>query len=212
MFIYITTNKINNKKYIGMCTRDDSNYLGSGSLLKQAIKKYGKENFYREIIEHCDDFLELCEREKFWIDHYNAVESEEFYNLIDGGIGGNSEHLKQYWQSLSEEERKRVRNWKPNFKINPPKGKNNPMYGKSTSKTVKDTWDKRDDKYREEFGTKISKARKESGIAKGKNNPMYGRSAVVEKNLKWYTNDKENIYVTEGTQPNGFRRGRKRTW
>lgn len=42
----------------------------------------------------------------------------------------------------------------------------------------------------------------------GNNNPMYGRSAVSEKNLKWYTNGKENVYVTEGTQPDGFLRGR----
>ena len=37
---------------------------------------------------------------------------------------------------------------------------------------------------------------------------MYGRSAITEKNLKWYTNGKENKYITEGTQPNGFVRGR----
>jgi hypothetical protein len=42
----------------------------------------------------------------------------------------------------------------------------------------------------------------------GNNNPMYGRSAISEKNLKWYTNGKENVYVTEGTQPDGFSRGR----
>lgn len=42
----------------------------------------------------------------------------------------------------------------------------------------------------------------------GKNNPMYGRSAVKEKNLKWYTNGTENIYVTENTQPASFKRGR----
>ena len=51
-FIYITTNMINGKKYIGQKIFDNkfNNYLGSGKLLKQAIKKYGKKNFYREII------------------------------------------------------------------------------------------------------------------------------------------------------------------
>jgi len=43
----------------------------------------------------------------------------------------------------------------------------------------------------------------------GSLNPMYGRSAVKEKNLKWYTNGISVIYVTEGTQPTGYIRGRK---
>lgn len=46
MYIYLTTNTINGKKYIGMCTRDDDWYFGSGKLIKSAIKKYGKENFF----------------------------------------------------------------------------------------------------------------------------------------------------------------------
>ena len=42
-YIYLTTNLINNKRYIGMTTKNDSNYFGSGKLIKWAIKKYGKK-------------------------------------------------------------------------------------------------------------------------------------------------------------------------
>jgi hypothetical protein len=42
----------------------------------------------------------------------------------------------------------------------------------------------------------------------GKHNPMYGRSAVSEKNLKWYNDGIRTIYVSEGTQPEGFQPGR----
>lgn len=42
----------------------------------------------------------------------------------------------------------------------------------------------------------------------GSNNPMYGRSAVVENNLRWYNNGMKNIYVTEGTAPENFNKGR----
>jgi hypothetical protein len=48
--IYCTTNKINGKKYIGSHNKRKLNYLGSGTDLKQAIKKYGKENFTRQIL------------------------------------------------------------------------------------------------------------------------------------------------------------------
>jgi len=37
---------------------------------------------------------------------------------------------------------------------------------------------------------------------------MHGRSAVTEKNLKWYTNGTNNLYITENTQPDGYSRGR----
>ena len=54
-FIYITTNKINGKKYIGKkkyCGNYET-YLGSGIAIKNEIAKYGRENFTREIIEEC---------------------------------------------------------------------------------------------------------------------------------------------------------------
>ena len=54
-FIYITTNNINGKKYIGQKKYDKEGkwktYLGSGIILNRAIKKYGAENFSKEIIE-----------------------------------------------------------------------------------------------------------------------------------------------------------------
>lgn len=42
----------------------------------------------------------------------------------------------------------------------------------------------------------------------GSKNSMFGRSAVVENKLRWYNNGTENIYVSEGTQPEFFVSGR----
>jgi len=90
-FIYITTNKINNKKYIGRHTGYvDDNYLGLGIDLLKDIDMYGKENFSREIIEIVETNEELNIAEKKWINLLNANTDPLFYNLMEGGIGGNS--------------------------------------------------------------------------------------------------------------------------
>ena len=65
-YIYKTTNLINGKIYIGQhrVNNDviDKNYFGSGKLLLEAIKKYGKENFKCEIIEWCESEKSLSEK------------------------------------------------------------------------------------------------------------------------------------------------------
>ena len=65
MVIYLTTNLVNGKKYLGKDTKNLPSYLGSGIFLKQAIEKYGKNNFKKEIIEHCNDENHLKEREEY---------------------------------------------------------------------------------------------------------------------------------------------------
>lgn len=93
-FIYITTNKINGKHYIGKKTFDKKglwvNYLGSGTNIKRSIKKYGVDNFERKIIAYAFTSKDLNELEKYYIDKFNAVESDKFYNIASGGDGGNT--------------------------------------------------------------------------------------------------------------------------
>lgn len=102
-YIYITKNLIDGRKYIGQhhSRYFDSSYLGSGKILKQAIDKYGRENFTTEILEWCASDDELAEKEKSWIGKANAVESREYYNILPGGPGGsivwrNESHV---WQT-----------------------------------------------------------------------------------------------------------------
>lgn len=71
--IYKTTNLVNGKIYVGQhYTSADDGYLGSGNILIQSIKKYGKENFIREILEHCN-LDNVNEREIYWITLLNAM-------------------------------------------------------------------------------------------------------------------------------------------
>lgn len=91
-FVYITTNIINGIRYIGQKIFDNwygwKNYLGSGIEIKKAIKKYGKENFTRDIVAIAYSREELDDLEIKWIKNYNAVESKDFYNIAQGGNGG----------------------------------------------------------------------------------------------------------------------------
>ena len=90
-YVYITTNLVNGKKYIGQHRYNkpeiDPNYLGSGKILEQAILKEGRNNFSCDIIEICDTQEELNDREIYWIEYYDAINSDEFYNMIPGGTG-----------------------------------------------------------------------------------------------------------------------------
>jgi len=54
-YIYLTINWITGKKYIGQTNGNENSYIGSGRILLKAIKKYGKENFTKEIICSCNN-------------------------------------------------------------------------------------------------------------------------------------------------------------
>jgi hypothetical protein len=87
-FIYKTTNCLNGKYYYGAHSTKNiaDEYLGSGVALKKAIQKYGKENFYREIIEFCNGEDEMyLKEEKIVAEHYKK---NECYNMNVGGKGG----------------------------------------------------------------------------------------------------------------------------
>ena len=91
-YIYITTNLTNGKQYIGkrQSSTFDTKYFGSGKILGQAILKEGIENFTCEVIEWCETVEELNNKEIYYIQLYDAVNSDNFYNLASGGTGGNT--------------------------------------------------------------------------------------------------------------------------
>ena len=71
-YIYITKNLINNKVYVGKKEKNnyDKNYYGSGTIIKQAIKKYGKENFINKMIDTADTLEELNQKEQCYVKFY----------------------------------------------------------------------------------------------------------------------------------------------
>ena len=91
MYIYKITNTLNNKSYIGKRIRNNKKdileYYGSGSYIKNAIAKHGKEHFSKTIIAVCKDINELNVCEYFWINKLNTI-APNGYNLIAGGKQG----------------------------------------------------------------------------------------------------------------------------
>ncbi|AJA42236.1 GIY-YIG homing endonuclease [Staphylococcus phage vB_SepM_ phiIPLA-C1C] len=91
--VYITTCLVNGKKYIGkfLYSRINSweKYLGSGTYLKQDIKKYGKENFKKEIVQGYYTKEELEKAEEELILKTNAVYDDSYYNVKLSSVGGD---------------------------------------------------------------------------------------------------------------------------
>lgn len=104
-FIYLTTNLINGKKYIGQHTTDkeEDGYLGSGILLTKAVNCYGKENFKRDILCYCETQEELDVMEKYYIEKYQAVENDDYYNLKEGGQEGDGWQALKRWRKANPE-------------------------------------------------------------------------------------------------------------
>lgn len=112
MIVYKIINLINGKIYIGQDRNNNPNYLGSGKILKYSIKKYGIENFKKEIIEECSSLSELNEREIYWIDKLNSRKREIGYNITKGGNGGDvytgNPNLKEIKEKMSNSRKGKI--------------------------------------------------------------------------------------------------------
>jgi group I intron endonuclease len=172
MIIYKTTNLSNGKIYIGQSNGNNKSYLGSGVVMLNAIKKYGKDNFKKEILEECLTQKELDDKERFWISFYKSNQNEIGYNLMDGGNSGTlhseetkikmsdshkgnknfffgKKHTDQTKKILSEKTKERLKN-----------KENHPLYGRKFSNETKQ---------------KISNTRIKNRKI-GIDNPRYGKS------------------------------------
>jgi group I intron endonuclease len=90
-YVYITTNLIDGKQYVGdhFTNRLEDGYLGSGVYFNNAIKKYGKENFVKTILEMCDSSKDAFYLQEKYILQYNTL-SPNGYNISPKGGHGVS--------------------------------------------------------------------------------------------------------------------------
>jgi hypothetical protein len=102
MVIYKITNLVNGKVYVGKRAYSKekflkSYYYGSGKYITLAIKKYGKWNFSKEVIEECESLEDMGKREKYWIKELDTMRPNG-YNLCIGGNGAVGYHHTEEWK------------------------------------------------------------------------------------------------------------------
>lgn len=102
--IYKITNIVNHRFYIGAHKTNniDDDYMGSGKVIKRAIKKYGIEHFTKEILYIFDNQIDMFLKE-VEIVNKEFVDNPLTYNLREGGKGGYTGlyHLPEYRESQS---------------------------------------------------------------------------------------------------------------
>lgn len=87
--VYETKNLLNGRFYRGVHKTETplkfDGYLGSNRLLKSAISKYGKENFFRKTLCEFDCASDAFEMEELVVE--TVKENPKSYNLEPGGRG-----------------------------------------------------------------------------------------------------------------------------
>jgi group I intron endonuclease len=185
MQIYKITNKINGKVYVGKDESSRINYYGSGKNIRAAIKKYGIDNFEKEILEdNISDKILLQEKEKFWILECNSINPKIGYNISAGGDGGDTisrnPNKDDIIKKISNTLKGRVfsEEHKNNLKLN--HNSKNPEVGKKISKKLKGV-------------SKTEDHKKKLAIASFEYNKKIGRWVNEDNPMKkykynWYSN------------------------
>ena len=119
-YIYLTTHLTNGKKYIGQHYGElNDNYFGSGTIILKILASEGTKNLKKDILCICTTREEADQKEKEYIQLFDAVNSSEFYNLSEGGTGGDGWRAYQAWGTQHpneamqqyQENGKRLQDW-----------------------------------------------------------------------------------------------------
>jgi hypothetical protein len=109
-YVYLITNTIINKQYIGskVCYKNDplnDGYWGSSKYLNEDYKIYGKEKFLKEIITHCKDKFSMLDKETEYIINFNTLSPNGYNRFLPNDRKGF--HMSGF--KFSDESKQKMR-------------------------------------------------------------------------------------------------------
>lgn len=192
-YIYLTTNTLTNKIYIGQkksSTFLGESYLGSGKYLKRAIEKYGASNFSVILLDTAESRQELSDKEVFYIEKFDSTNHDIGYNIAKGGIGGGEIHINNGLINRFVSKKHLDEYLSNGWRLGLLPGRQEVNHSKTRA-------------------LNISKALK--GVAKSESHSLNHSKSMKSKHRHWYTDGTllGNIQIPEGEPiPDGFYPGR----
>ena len=217
-YIYLTTCLVNNKIYIGKHELNgQKNYIGSGTLFKRAVNKYGNGNFKLKILRLCYSLHELRIWEHVYIVKYKSTDRNIGYNIAKVDVNTSEynpakipevrekirkAHAGKKRQPRSEETKRKISEALKNRKMSEEtklkisssmKGKNKHWLGKKMSKEAR-------------LNMSIAKKGKYCGASNpnygnhkiaGENNPMFGKRHSEETREKMRMSQRARFKSTQ---------------
>lgn len=192
-FLYKSTNQLNGNYYVGIHSTNkvDDSYIGSGTRFRNEVRKYGKSNFTREILNFYSTRDEALLAEFDYVS--SILQDPNCLNLCEGGRAGglNDEAHKKS---------KEIRDWLR---------ENSPEWNSEVSRKISEGLKK---SFQNRPGTFTGKSHKPVTIEKmktiaqgrgeGDSNSQYGTC--------WITNEVANRKIKKSDSiPEGWRLGRK---
>lgn len=197
-YIYKTTCNVTGKWYVGMhsTSNEDDGYMGSGKILRYSIRKHGKDNHTKEILEYCDS-RELLVLREIEIVNKELIGDGLCMNLKEGGFGGGGfTPEQQKLNAIKSNERQKILREDPEWVKN--KSEKQSLGNK---KTYEDG--RREKKYFHDWNGKKHSEESKQKMCKsknvGENNSQYGTCWITKggENKKIKKDDLDN-WVDEG--------------
>ena len=174
--VYIHTNKINNKRYVGITSKlpekrwgNNGNGYRKNQHFWKAIQKYGWENFQHEVLLTCVTKECACDIERCLIKYYKTDNPLYGYNLTSGGDKGCT---------YSEESRRKISEARKGKYT----GEDSPMFGISPKERM-------DEKTYQQWLYK-----QQNNKPRGENHPMFGVSPKERMDEETYIQWREKRY------------------
>lgn len=101
-YVYMTRNSVNGKVYFGQSVGQfRPRYFGSGTIVRKALAKYGKDKFSVDPVWEAESKNELDFFEKWFIQEYRAQFPGNIYNVAGGGSGRTGPITQEHRDAIS---------------------------------------------------------------------------------------------------------------